>query len=210
MSGLGDEAELRRLRQEWLDAERSRREDAPAQGATAVVGVIVPFETATTQWVTVQGAPTGGGFTLSGLKADNVTRFDAAIPFDASAAAVRSALNAAYGSAVFTAATGGPLPASKVILTDGPKLVAREWAFEGGGAPTARTIQVSRAAGAGGVGARYRIQVQAVLGTEEAGPADIAPTGGYIYAAYVGRYAPPMGAQVLAIRIGTTYVFPYY
>lgn len=100
-------------------------------GVTLVDGQVIPEGTkyipfgtimakitqAEVQTITITGAPTGGTFTLT-LTRNGVARTTAAIPFDATAAAVAAALEALdnVGAGNVTA-TGGALPGAAVTVT---------------------------------------------------------------------------------------------
>jgi hypothetical protein len=66
--------------------------------------------------VTITGTPTGGSFTLSGTY-DATPFVTSAIAFNASAAAVATAVEDAANYDSTTVATGGPLPGAAVVLT---------------------------------------------------------------------------------------------
>lgn len=105
--------------------------------------------TAEVQTVTVTGTPTGGDFTLSDAVSGKTT---AAIAYNASSAAVATALN----NAGITATTsGGPLPGSAVVVTytgsyagtNRPNLIANAAGLTGGTTPTVTVTETTPGAG---------------------------------------------------------------
>jgi hypothetical protein len=213
MSAIATEADRQRINREADLAERSRYQDAPAQGSLTLIGTTTTGVKNDQQNLLIRGKPTGGTWLLKGLTSGAVP-FATSLPWNATFTQVQTALRAIFGAGeVFCFGTnilgvGGGVNRALVVQfgtngsTDGTLIYTPI---------AAMTADLTGLTG----GSRYEFRIFHAAVAEPRYPTApnrvfrITAGGAFAYAANLGSLLPPLGTRVQCRLVQDGYAFNY-